>query len=85
MYGKHHRSTHATMNRLKKIFSALSDIGIVPPSVAIRTAWAMVKAHVPADDSHQQALKLVDRIITAVCGIADDADKAAAEKGGDPS
>lgn len=64
------------MNRLKKIFAALSDIGIVPPSQAIREAWAEVKGLLPEGPRHQQSLKLIDRIVMDVCGIADDQDKA---------
>ena len=69
------------MNRLKKIFSALSDIGIIPASVAIRAAWVVVKAHHKADTdiAEQQAFKLIDRLISAVAGIAEDAEKSAAK------
>ena len=66
------------MNRLKKIFSSLSDIGIVPASTAIRAAWAVVKAHHPStgDAAHMQAIKLIDRIVEIVVGIAEDTEKA---------
>jgi|JI9StandDraft_2_1071091.scaffolds.fasta_scaffold166943_1 hypothetical protein len=73
------------MNRLKKIFSSLSDIGIVPPSDAIRRAWGIVitalDAHAPvvapeAQNEYALARKLIDRIVSAVAGIAEDAEKA---------
>ena len=76
------------MNRLKKIFASLSDIGIVPPSDAIRRAWGIVvtalDAHAPVvapsmQNEYALARKLVDRIIGAVVGIAEDAEKAAAK------
>ena len=76
------------MNRLKRIFSSLSDIGIVPPADAIRRAWGTIRT---AIDAHEPmvvpggaepfalAVKLIDRIVLAVALIAEDADKPSAK------
>ena len=78
------------MNHLKTIFKSLADIGILPPSSAIRRSWGIVRAaldaHEPmvapiAVEQYALAVKLIDRIISAVAGVADDAEKSAVKKG----
>lgn len=68
------------MNRLKKIFAALSELATEPsPSKAIAGAWADVRDTLQAsdiDDEMRRSIQLVGKVIAAVCGIADDQDKA---------
>lgn len=66
----------ANMNRIKKILAALSELGIDPPAQAIRDAWAIVSTinqNVGPDERRAKAL--IDKVIVAVAGIADDLSK----------
>ena len=70
------------MRRLQKIFAALAELAAEPlPSKAIAEAWTIVKEHTHNDPTTQRALRLIDRVITAVVGIAEDNEKPKATKG----
>ena len=69
------------MRRLQKIFAALTELAAEPlPSKAIAEAWTAVKSHAHNDPDTQRSLKLIDRVITAVIGIAEDNEKPKAAK-----
>lgn len=68
------------MRRLQKIFAALAELASEPkPSMAIGYAWGVIRssAKSPATENadFDRCWKLVDRVMNAVVGIAEDNEK----------
>ena len=66
------------MNRLKKIFAGLL-ITTAKPSSMISYAWKRIETRAVAGGADAADLRAIGTIITAVVGIAEDAEKAAAK------
>mgnify|MGYP005609649605 FL=1 len=67
------------MNRLKKIFAGLLASSSVSPAKRIAATWIRISTAAKRGEADIDDLYLINNVITAVVGIAEDAEKPAAK------